>query len=98
MRKDSGQNGIGHEPGTSKILHMTCLSVFLGFMLFVWLPALLVSTALADTPANCTFNDIAGKWVLYEGSRIHNSSVNCSRTGQHSMHSLGKFLCMSLWA
>jgi len=49
-------------------------------MLLVWIPALLVSTVLADTPANCTFNDVAGKWVLYEGSRTYDSSVDCNRT------------------
>jgi len=50
-------------------------------MLSVWLLGLLVPAILADTPANCTFSDIAGKWVLYEGSRIYNASIDCRTIG-----------------
>lgn len=49
-----------------------------GLLWLVGLFGLLLPGIWADTPANCTFNDIAGKWTLYEGSRIHNGSIDCS--------------------
>jgi hypothetical protein len=51
-------------------------------MQMLWLIAMLVPAILADTPANCTFNDVVGKWVFYEGSRIHNGSIDCRTMGK----------------
>jgi hypothetical protein len=53
-----------------------------GAMQVFWLMAMVVPAILADTPANCTFNDVAGKWILYEGSRIHNGSIDCRTMGE----------------
>lgn len=32
----------------------------------------------ADTPANCTYEDIKGLWVFHEGPRGNSNSINCS--------------------
>lgn len=34
-------------------------------------------SVLCDTPANCTYDDIAGKWTFYEGPRESDSSISC---------------------
>lgn len=43
-------------------------------LLVVLLSALSVR---ADTPANCTFEDVKGTWTLYETARIGDSSIDC---------------------
>ncbi|CAL1287405.1 unnamed protein product [Larinioides sclopetarius] len=49
-------------------------------MLFVSaLLALLFVFVRADTPANCTYEDIRGTWAFYEGERSGNNSVECSK-------------------
>jgi cathepsin C len=48
----------------------------LGFALV--LVVLLVGEGLADTPANCTYDDIVGTWIFYESDRGHSSSVDCT--------------------
>lgn len=43
--------------------------------------ALLISYIIlvkADTPANCTYEDIRGLWVFHEGPRGNSKSINCS--------------------
>ncbi|XP_069678160.1 dipeptidyl peptidase 1-like [Periplaneta americana] len=49
-----------------------------GFVWLVGLVGLLLPGIWADIPVNCTYNEVAGKWTLYEGSRIHNGSIDCS--------------------
>ncbi|XP_042905828.1 dipeptidyl peptidase 1 [Parasteatoda tepidariorum] len=43
-----------------------------------------------DTPANCTYEDIRGKWIFLEGKRESNSSIDCSANGtfevEHTLH------------
>jgi cathepsin C len=39
------------------------------------------SIAIADTPANCTYEDIRGQWVFHEGPRRNDKTVNCSANG-----------------
>lgn len=39
----------------------------------------LVSAALADTPANCTYEDIRGTWSFHIGPSGFDNTVNCSR-------------------
>lgn len=45
---------------------------------------LIVGLCNADTPANCTYNDILGKWMLYEGERTNNRAENCSELGKRA--------------
>ena len=44
--------------------------------LLVFLCAL--ACVLADTPANCTYEDIKGKWVFQIGNIDNDNTVNCS--------------------
>ncbi|XP_054719292.1 LOW QUALITY PROTEIN: dipeptidyl peptidase 1-like [Uloborus diversus] len=45
-----------------------------------FLVALLVCSGYvdADTPANCTYEDIRGEWIFVEGRREFDSGVNCT--------------------
>lgn len=40
--------------------------------------AALVAAAAADTPANCTFEDVVGKWTLWLGPRGVKPGTNCA--------------------
>lgn len=42
--------------------------------------ALLVAGARADTPANCTYQDVAGTWILYESERSQSSGLDCGQS------------------
>lgn len=35
----------------------------------------------SDTPANCTYEDVRGKWVFYMSERGHDKTVDCSKPG-----------------
>jgi cathepsin C len=35
----------------------------------------------ADTPANCTYDDIVGSWTFYETVRSGDHSIDCSKQG-----------------
>jgi cathepsin C len=37
-----------------------------------------LGAAHADTPANCTYADVQGKWIFFEGPRAYDRFVNCS--------------------
>ncbi|KAF0293795.1 Dipeptidyl peptidase 1 [Amphibalanus amphitrite] len=37
----------------------------------------LVAPSIADTPANCTFEDIAGTWNFYEGLPVGDETISC---------------------
>ncbi|CAG5126919.1 unnamed protein product [Candidula unifasciata] len=39
-----------------------------------------LSSVLGDTPANCTYEDIAGSWVFHLSAGNKNRNVNCSET------------------
>ena len=38
----------------------------------------LAACVAADTPANCTYEDIRGVWQFYEGERSGNSEIDCT--------------------
>jgi len=42
--------------------------------------ALLTPEIIADTPANCTYDDIVGNWIFYESDRGHSSTIDCDTT------------------
>ncbi|ESO99545.1 hypothetical protein LOTGIDRAFT_203670 [Lottia gigantea] len=49
--------------------------------LSVFLSLLFLTAVWADTPANCTFDDIKGTWTFFIGSNGHDNTVNCSNMG-----------------
>ena len=42
---------------------------------------------LADTPANCTYEDIAGKWVLHVGKGGFDNTLKCNGNGSFEVTS-----------
>ncbi len=49
--------------------------------LFFALVAVLIAGVNADTPANCSYEDIKGNWVFHETARGNQKSINCSEKG-----------------
>lgn len=52
-----------------------------------WIKALVVlvvavAGVMGDTPANCTFDDIKGEWMIYETERMGDSSIDCDNMGR----------------
>ena len=37
-----------------------------------------ISHVVADTPANCTYEDIHGLWIFQEGPKGNDKTVNCT--------------------
>lgn len=48
------------------------------FLSVITLFSAIVHNVAADTPANCTFEDVLGDWIFYEGERGHSPSIDCS--------------------
>ena len=48
------------------------------YLLFSCLATLTVGLAVADTPANCSYQDVEGSWIFYESERSGDSSTDCS--------------------
>lgn len=48
----------------------------------IFLLSVAVSSSLADTPANCTYDDILGNWTFHRASSVHgyNNTINCDGT------------------
>jgi len=44
----------------------------------LFLPLLQISHVSADTPANCTYEDVVGKWTFSVGKGNNDRTVNCS--------------------
>ena len=42
----------------------------------------LIAFVAADTPANCTYEDVEGTWVFTVGTGGHDRTVNCSSVGK----------------
>ncbi|XP_050736886.1 dipeptidyl peptidase 1-like [Eriocheir sinensis] len=49
--------------------------------LFTVVVAMTIAGVVADTPANCTFDDIRGEWTFYETERTGDSSIDCTNMG-----------------
>ena len=41
----------------------------------------LLTLAYADTPANCTYEDVKGEWTFSIGEGGHDRTLNCSNFG-----------------
>ena len=50
------------------------MAVFRYFLII----AILVCSAFADTPANCSYEDIRGRWLFHEGPRGNDKTVDCT--------------------
>jgi len=55
------------------------MTTFTIFLLLIALNFLESRFSLADTPANCTYEDIIGTWHFFEGSRGQNSQIDCDK-------------------
>ena len=44
--------------------------------------------AAADTPANCTYEDVEGAWVFYESERSGDSGIECQGKGDTVCHAV----------
>ncbi|XP_042225516.1 dipeptidyl peptidase 1-like isoform X2 [Homarus americanus] len=42
---------------------------------------MLVGGVHADTPANCTFDDVRGDWIIYETERTGHANIDCDNMG-----------------
>jgi len=54
------------------------LSTVAGFSCFV----LLFAYSHADTPANCTYEEITGQWTFFVGEEGKDRSIDCSSFGK----------------
>ena len=45
----------------------------------------LLALVAADTPANCTFEDVEGEWVFSIGADDFDRTLNCSGFGKSSI-------------
>lgn len=48
---------------------------------FALLVAVCHSGVRADTPANCTYEEIRGKWTFFVGQGGHDNKIDCSKMG-----------------
>lgn len=51
---------------------MTRVITFLLVVFFIW-----NNCATADTPANCTIQDVIGEWIFYEGPMSETPNIDC---------------------
>jgi len=49
--------------------------------LLLLMGTLVWSRVRADTPANCTYDDIVGSWTFYETERSGDNSIDCTKQG-----------------
>lgn len=57
--------------------------MILKLVLSVALFGLFMGSTRADTPANCTYEDVRGLWVFHEGPRGNDKTINCSSKGSN---------------
>eukprot|EP00088_Acartia_fossae_P005496 TRINITY_DN12461_c0_g1_i3.p1 TRINITY_DN12461_c0_g1~~TRINITY_DN12461_c0_g1_i3.p1 ORF type:complete len:477 (-),score=87.30 TRINITY_DN12461_c0_g1_i3:116-1519(-) len=51
-------------------------------MLALLLSIGVLGSVWADTPANCTYDDIEGVWDFYETARVGDNTIDCSKPGE----------------
>lgn len=56
---------------------------------------LLIPSGRCDTPANCTFEDIAGTWYLYETPRNGDHSIDCLNNSKYEVHMFVLRICLA---
>ncbi len=66
-----------------ELVDFTKKNVFLEMMSHYLLVVLVtfshcLSIIFAETPANCTYEDVRGLWIFSEGPRRNDKTVNCS--------------------
>lgn len=54
-----------------------CLKVCTMLLYKVLIFATIFAAIEADTPANCTFEDVQGIWTFYVGENGHDNTLNC---------------------
>ena len=54
-----------------------CVKVRKMLLFKVLVFATIFATIEADTPANCTFEDVQGIWTFYVGENGHDNTINC---------------------
>ncbi|XP_069189059.1 dipeptidyl peptidase 1 isoform X1 [Procambarus clarkii] len=71
---------VGHTPSPSTMLvgHTPSPSTMLAAGVVV---LCCVAAALADTPANCLYEDIRGTWTFSETERTGDNTINCDELG-----------------
>ena len=47
------------------------------FSIFI-ISSFILKSTLAETPVNCSYEDIRGKWLFHEGPRGNDKSINCT--------------------
>ena len=56
-------------------------------LVVVFLAALLLPSVLADTPANCSYEEISGEWYFHIGKKGYDNTISCSSFSVASVES-----------
>lgn len=68
---------------TQSALRMRLIGALLCVLLLLW-----AEGSRADTPANCTYEDLRGTWLFQVSRGGHDRTVNCSAEGMTRSHPL----------
>ena len=60
------------------------ITSFCNFLLFLYtLSAFIFYQANADTPGNCSYEDIRGQWKLYEFVKGQDKTLDCTSVSEY---------------